>query len=482
MRRAITAVVLCCAAVLLVVGVISAQTTSDTVIITVPEAMSTVSGTVDVQGTVTTPGLTTYFLEIAPFVSDPATTTWVPVTLPATAPVTNGSLGLWNTVNTPDGAYALRLNVFATGGQVVYIQRPVRVANGGGVATTAPSGELPAAPTAVPDENAPVPRPNTVNLLPLPVGAHMDVMNPDHAVMLGDSGLTWMKFQVRYVVGDDSLFTVIQDRIDFAHRNGFYAFISIPGVKEELAAGGEQYLAQYADFVGRVALLGPDAIQIWNEQNIDREWPVGMISGAEYVALLRPAYISIKAADPQVKVITGAPAPTGFFGGCGQGGCDDDVYYAQMAQAGAAQFADCIGIHYNEGILPPSALGGDPRGEYPTRYLVPMIQRAAFPFRGTDIGFCFSELGYLTADGFGALPAPFAWAQNTSIDDHAEWLRDAIQIAADQQNARVDMLIIFNGNFDRFVDDDPQGGFAIIRPDGTCPACETIATLKQPTA
>jgi hypothetical protein len=300
------------------------------------------------------------------------------------------------------------------------------------------------------------------------------------AELMAETGMTWMKFQIRWTRGDFSLLTVARDRINFAHENGFRILLSIPGVASELAAGGEQYLAEYAQFVGEVARLGPEAIQIWNEQNIDREWPAGQISGANYVDLLRPAYISIKAVDESVMVITGAPAPTGFFGGCGAGGCDDDVYYSQMAQAGAAEFADCIGVHYNEGILPPTAQGGDPRGEYPTRYLPLMIQRAGFPFRSSDIGLCFSEIGYLSGDGYGQLPAPFAWAANTSVQDQAEWLRDAITVAA-QSDYRVELMIVFNINFDRFVEDDPQGGFAIIRPDGSCPACETIASLRSST-
>ena len=53
-----------------------------------------------------------------------------------------------------------------------------------------------------------------------------------------------------------------------------------------------------------------------------------------------------------------------------------------MANAGVAQYADCIGAHYNEGVIPPSRQGGDPRkDEYPTRFLPLMLQRVAFPFR-----------------------------------------------------------------------------------------------------
>jgi hypothetical protein len=39
-------------------------------------------------------------------------------------------------------------------------------------------------------------------------------------------------------------------------------------------------------------------------------------------------------------------------------------------------------------------------------------------------------------------------------------------------------MIIFNVDFDRYDAEDPQAGFAIIRPDGSCPACDQIATLR----
>ena len=35
------------------------------------------------------------------------------------------------------------------------------------------------------------------------------------------------------------------------------------------------------------------------------------------------------------------------------------------------------------------------------------------------------------------------------------------------------MIIVWNIDFEIYGD-DPQGGFAIIRPDGSCPACGTL--------
>jgi len=71
------------------------------------------------------------------------------------------------------------------------------------------------------------------------------------------------------------------------------------------------YYEDYARFVGEVAALGPDAIEVWNEMNIDREWPTGQIDPASYTRLLALAYNAIKGANSGVAVISGALAPTG---------------------------------------------------------------------------------------------------------------------------------------------------------------------------
>ena len=473
MRRMVK-LVLC----LLLATMSTVQAQSDEISITSPEALAELSGVVEVTGTVNPSNLRGYFLEVAPSNQNPASATWTPVTLGSGRPVTDGVLGQWDTTTLADGFYTLRLRVVLTSGETEEVLvRPLTVANEGAASAT-PEAEVEAEAEAAGPTL--VPRPDVQNELPVPVGAQMDTLDESAAELLAEAGITWMKWQIPYTIGDASLLDVARDRINWAHEHGFLVMLSIKGSKDELAAvGSGEYYPLFADFVAQIAAMGPDAIQVWNEQNFDREWPVGQISGENYVELLQQTYDAIKAVDDSIMVITGAPGPTGFFGGCGQGGCDDDVYYAQMARAGAAQYADCIGVHYNEGILPPTQLGGDPRGEYPTRYFTPMLQRAAASFRGQDVSFCYSEMGYISPDGFDPLPASFAWGQNNTVQEQAEWLRDAIQIAG-ESDIDVALIIIFNANFTRYVEDDPQGAFAIIRPDGSCPACETIATLRQP--
>jgi len=291
------------------------------------------------------------------------------------------------------------------------------------------------------------------------------------------AGMTWAKIQIIYNQGDDA--GKVQGAIDSAHGQGFKVLLSIKGDKGQIAANPTQFYQDFANFLSGVASRGPEAIEVWNEQNIDREWPAGLISGAQYTQMLNAAFQAIKRANQNVIVVSGAPAPTGFFGGCSPNGCDDDRYLRQMADAGAASFMDCVGIHYNEGILPPTATSGDPRGNsgHYTRYYGAMVNVYAGAFPGKPL--CFTELGYLTPEGYGQLPAAFSWAQNVSAQNQAEWLASATTLAAN--SGRVRLLIVWNVDAEGFGE-DPQAGYAIIRPDKTCRACITLGAAMGVTS
>jgi hypothetical protein len=237
------------------------------------------------------------------------------------------------------------------------------------------------------------------------------------------------------------------------------------------------YHAAFAGFVASVALAGADAIEIWNEPNIDREWPRGFIHGGNYTDLLRPAYTAIKAARPATIVISAAPAPTGFFGpaGCGDGGCNDDIYLTQMAFAGAQDYLDCVGLHHNDGIVSPAQGHGDPRGDHPTYFLRGVMSRVPSAFNSRPI--CFTEVGYLSPEGYGGLPPNFAWANGTSVAEHAQWLGEAVRIA--RTSGRVSLFIVWNIDFTVYNYDDPMAGYAIRRVDGSCPACATISAALR---
>lgn len=306
------------------------------------------------------------------------------------------------------------------------------------------------------------------------VGGHVLEMNSNTIQLLNRSGMTWVKKQVRHTIGANA--TQYAGFIESSKASGFKVLLGVVGDKNQLAADFDGYIADYNNYVAGLAGLGADAIEVWNEPNIDREWPAGQITGQNYVNLLAPASNAIRNANGNTLVISAAPAPTGFFGeaGCTDQGCNDDVFMQQMANAGAAQYIDCVGLHYNEGIVPPAQVGGDPRGEYPTYYLQSMTDRGYNPFGGKPV--CYTELGYLSGEGFDqAIPAGFAWANDTSVAEHAAWLADAVRISA--QSGKVRLLIVWNVDFPFYTDTDPMGGYAMFRPDGSCPACDTIGTV-----
>ncbi len=337
-----------------------------------------------------------------------------------------------------------------------------------------PTPGMASAPAATATPAAPIIPAEIEGTLPpdFALGAHFSGIYEDERLdYLRRAGMTWVKIQIRYSPGmnaDDFGW-----QVQLNHENGFRVLWGVVGEPEDLLEPG--YYDEYAQFVGRLAEIGSDAIEIWNEVNLDREWPQGRVDAAMYTEFLAASYTEIKARNPNTLVISAGLAPTGFFGGrCTPEGCDDDVYYREMAAAGAGQYMDCIGAHYNEGIISPTLTSGDPRDtDSGTRYLQTNTARAADPFNN-EIPVCYTELGYLTSEGYGELPSGFAWAQDVTLEQQAAWLGTAALINA--QRGIVDMMIIWNLDKERF-DEDPMAGYAIIRPDGSCPACDTLGSL-----
>ncbi len=344
------------------------------------------------------------------------------------------------------------------------------VVEGGSSGAPAASAAAPATSNGATASSAPiVAASSTTPIRGFSYGGHVEGFGDATVNAMRLAGMSWAKRQWRYIAGQNpgDVAGIIND----AHAKGFRILIGIVGQTGDVNNGG--YFDQYASFVGGVAALGADAIEVWNEMNIDREWPSGSIDPGMYTDLLRRSYGAIKGANPGTLVISGAPAPTGYFGGCSAGGCDDSAYIAGMAAAGAANYMDCIGLHYNEGIVGPNQTSGDPRGNsgYFTRYFWGMVNTYSKAFRGAR-PLCFTELGYLTPEGFPPLPGSFGWAENVTVGQQASWLKQAVALS--RSSGKVKLLIVWNVDFTNYGD-DPMGGYAIIRPGGACPACEALA-------
>ena len=305
----------------------------------------------------------------------------------------------------------------------------------------------------------------------LELGGQVPGLPIEHPQLMHDTDMTWIKFQIKWNPNLDP--TQAEPLVTAAHESGLKVLLSITG--DPYPQTTIDY-ASYVTYLGQVAAYQPDAIEVWNEMNLDREWPAAEINGATYVnSMLKPAYETIKAASPNTSVIIGALAPTGAFGGgCGAVGCDDNAYVAQMAQAGAADYADCIGAHHNSGTTSPSARSGhvsDNGANHYSWYFLPTVE-VYYNGMGGALPVCLTEFGYLTPDGFDTpISENFQWGNNNTVEEQAAWLAEGVNLS--QELGYVPLMIIWNVDFTRW-DDDPQGGYAILRPDGTCPACATL--------
>ncbi len=334
----------------------------------------------------------------------------------------------------------------------------------------------PAAPTDIPTEataNLPQAVVGAASVAGFALGGHVDGLTPQAVDLMRSAGMTWVKKQLPLYAG-------VSKGVEFinaAHSNGFKILLGLVGDKNALADDFDGYIATFSAFAAQLASAGADAIEVWNEPNLDREWPIGQINGGSYARLLAAAYNAIKSANPGTLVISGAPAPTGYAGaaGCTAQVCNDDVFMQQMAQAGAVNYMDCLGLHYNEGIVSPRANSGDPRNYYPTQYFSSMLNRGLRFFPNKKV--CWTELGYLSGEGMNApIPANFSWANHVTVAQQAAWLADAAALSA--QSGQVAMMIVWNVNFSRW-DSDPMGGYALLRPDGSCPGCATLGSVMR---
>jgi len=309
---------------------------------------------------------------------------------------------------------------------------------------------------------APAPAPAPISGGSFELGAHITDRSFPHADKMHYAGMNWAKEQVGY--GGDA-----SGLIAAAHANGFKIQVSALGAANLVTqAGFEQ---EFANWVAGMAAAGADAIEIWNEPNIDREWQIGHISPQAYTNLLCASYRAIKAANPGTAVISAAPSPTGYFGGCSPNGCDDAPWVAGLRDAGAAQCMDYLGAHHNAGATSPSARSGHPAGTHHSWYFLPQTELYYNTFGGARKLF-YTEMGYASQEGVPTFSDAFGWARGINNAQQAAWLAEAAQLSANTGMVRC--IIVWNIGRSRYAGYDPQDGYNIIRPDGSCPACDAL--------
>jgi len=220
------------------------------------------------------------------------------------------------------------------------------------------------------------------------------------------------------------------------------------------------------------------AIEIWNEQNLAHEngGRVTLEDAGRYVELLCVAYSRIKAIDPSIVVLAGAPSSTGITNA--RIAVDDMVYYSAMYTYRDGIIRDCMdaqAVHPGGAANPPDTLWpinpSTARGwtDHPTFYFrhVENVRRLMVAHGLGDIPIWITEFGWATRN---TTPG-FEYGNQVSFEQQAEYIVGAMRLTEDQY-PWVEAMFLWNLNFAilRARSGQPlheQASFAILNADGS---------------
>lgn len=243
--------------------------------------------------------------------------------------------------------------------------------------TSPPQPTTPAQPTNPPPTNAPSgPAPTALpNLDASRMGIQLDptLKQEDWNRAIEDIqrlGVKWLKVQVSWrMLQPNGPGDVTEDfrRLEtyletaFNNGNGLDILVSIakaPGwsrtnQSEDGPPDDPQNLVNFINLMLQEFGQAIDAVEIWNEPNLTREWSGQPLTGQSYMKYFVPAYNAINTysqvmkSDPNaprtspITVITAGLAPTN-----GEGAANDRTYLQQMYDSGLGQYPDAaVGIH-----------------------------------------------------------------------------------------------------------------------------------------
>jgi len=385
---------------------------------------------------------------------------------------------------------------------------------------------LTAVPTATPGSTGELPPPATL-APPLPEGTalradlmgiqiHGFLTDAEFSAMLdraAELGVKWVKFQIPWELYEpakgqfNDFYRASVLNVQRASIRGFKTMVSIakapdwarPAAVRGIESGPPENPQDLADFTARfVRDVKPefiDAIEIWNEANLIREWRGRTISGPDYMAYFRPTYAAILAeqrAQPSVLkpnhrivVITAGPAPTVTFPGETMG---DREWLQGLYDAGLARLGPdiAIGVHSYGWANPPDARccaaapGVTGWYEHPSFYFRETLEgyREITLRNGHDVPLWVTEFGWATydglkrSDGTPGNPNPnVGWQTLIDQNQQADYVVRAFMLAQSAPyNTYVGPMILWNLNFAMIpgmVDNSrEEAGFSILNAKG----------------
>jgi hypothetical protein len=329
-------------------------------------------------------------------------------------------------------------------------------------------------------------------------------------------GLGWVKQQVRWAdfspapgEMDWSGFDAVIEEANRRDIKVMFSVVDAPDwahsyVDDNPEGAPPDDLNEFADFLTEMVQRYKGrlhAIEVWNEQNLDREWdtPEG-VNAEHYVEMLRVAYQAIKSQDPDVMVISGALSPTAGRQTDPNNPdrviwMDDFDYMDQMIEAGFLDHCDCVGAHHNGINMPPNVEWDEGYDDPDAQFRGPFDDpHHSWSFKstlwgyheriqsaGSDKPLCVTEFGWATAEGFDGHPPGFEFALDNTLQEQAEWNVQAFKLM--RKWGFVRLAFLWNLNYSQlgWGPEDPNAPYAIIDFNGAGrPAFGAIGTMDKP--
>jgi len=242
------------------------------------------------------------------------------------------------------------------------------------------------------------------------------------------------------------------------------------------------FLSQVAQrYTGRV-----QAIEVWNEQNLWYEGGGTPIPPDQYVAMLSLAYQAIKAADPNIIVVSGAPTPAGDVGSAA---IDDISYLNAMYVAGLKNVSDAIGAHPSGYNCPAGASWETVNDSTATNFRGTFENRHhSWCYRGTMEGY----RNVMVAHGDSAKtiwPTEFGWAvshmpqvgyeyaADNTLEEQAQWTVEAYQMG--KQWGWVGTAFLWNLDYGVTATGTELAQWGLLQPGGPVPAYHALAAMPK---
>ncbi|MBC7813502.1 MAG: cellulase family glycosylhydrolase [Burkholderiales bacterium] len=263
-------------------------------------------------------------------------------------------------------------------------------------------------------------------------------------------GVGWVKLQIPWdnVQPDGPTdmgesFRRLEIYIEQAHNQGFNVLLSVAKAPDWARSNHEQdgppddpqALANFITLMLSEFGYAVNAIEVWNEPNLDREWIGQPINGGRYMDYFRPAYDAIRAYSPTIAIVTAGLAPTSNSAGT----VDDRTFLQQMYNAGLANYSDvAVGIHpYGWGNSPdarccdPSdARGWDDRPQFFFMNTIEDYRNIMVNSGHSNNQLWVTEFGWGTWDRFPGDP-PEPWMRYNNEQDQANYTIRALEIMSD---------------------------------------------------